>query len=70
MKINDKIKIVLSNYLYENRLTQLAGRDGIVKERVTGKNEKTIGAWVELMGEPFLGQQEWYIPVNSMTHLV
>jgi hypothetical protein len=65
MKINDKVTIIPSVTLTEAKLEDLIGREGNVVEICYRKDGTIRGAWVSLIGEPYQGEQEWYIPSNS-----
>lgn len=67
MKKESKIKITASDELSECRLDDLAGREAVVDEILYTKNGSIKGCWVTLVGSPYLGEPEWYIPVNSIT---
>ncbi len=61
------ITIVASEELSELKLSELVGRKGIVKElRYHPFGSRPRGAWIELIGEPYLDEQEWYIPEKSI----
>lgn len=66
MEINDKVKVIASPTMKEAMLDDLIGRTGIVVEVMTNKLGIEHGAWIELDGEPFLEEQEWFIPCNSL----
>ena len=63
----DIVTIAASDELSELRLTDLIGRKGKVIEVLYKKDGTTVrGAWLELLGEPYLNEQEWYIPSKSI----
>lgn len=63
----DIVTIVASDELSEIKLTDLIGRKGKIVEVLYCKDGHTVrGAWVELLGEPYLNEQEWYIPSKSI----
>lgn len=66
MKLEQTITIIPSVTLEECRLPDLAGRQGKVCEINYAKDGSVKGCWVELEGEPYLDEQEWYIPMNSI----
>lgn len=66
MKINDTVTIIPSSTLSEARLEDLIGRKGTVVEVNYRKDGTIRGAWVELDGQPYQDEQEWYIPSNSL----
>lgn len=66
MKIGDKITIVPSVTLECARLEELVGRKAEVVEIMYGRTGNVRGAWVCLDGDPYLEEQEWFIPANSM----
>lgn len=67
MKIDDYITIIPSITLTANKITGLIGRRGKIVD-ICYRNDGTVyGVWVELEGDPFMDEQEWYIPINSFT---
>ena len=63
----DIVTIAASDELSEIKLTDLIGRKGKLVEVLSCKDGNTIrGAWVELIGEPYMNEQEWYIPSKSI----
>lgn len=68
MKLGDKILIIPSEELIEYRLMAISYREGHIVEIRTNKLG-ILGAWVELIGEPYLEEQEWFIPVTSIQKL-
>lgn len=46
-------------------MDKLVGREGNIMEICYHKDETVSGAWIALIGEPFLDEQEWFIPANS-----
>lgn len=63
------VTIVASDELSELKLAELIGRKGTIKELCYGQfQSKPRGAWVELIGAPYLNEQEWYIPVKSISY--
>lgn len=63
----DKVKIISSPELCEMRLEDLIGRCGKIVEPLYDRTTGVIrGAWIELDGEPYLQEQEWYIPITSL----
>lgn len=63
----DKVTIISSDELSEMKLEDLAGRRGNIVEPIYDKTTGVIrGAWVELDGEPYLQEQEWFIPITSL----
>ena len=67
MNINDKVTIIPSVTLKETKLEDLIGREGTIVELCYRKDGSVRGAWIELEGEPYLDEQEWFIPENSFT---
>lgn len=65
MKLNDKVTIIPSIELEKAKLEDLIGRTGTIVELCYRKNGSIHGAWVELDGQPYQGEQEWFIPVDS-----
>lgn len=63
----DKVTIISSAELSEMKLEDLAGRRGNIVESIYDKTTGVIrGAWVALDGEPYLQEQEWFIPITSL----
>ena len=65
MKLGDKILIIPSEELIEYRLMAISYRVGHIVE-IRTNDSGIFGAWVELIGEPYLEEQEWFIPVTSI----
>lgn len=61
--INHAVRIVRSSELVDMKLGKLAGRTGIVVE--IAKNGH--GMFVKL-DKPYLGEDEWYIPKESIQY--
>lgn len=66
MKNGQRITILPSVSLEEMGLKKLAGRNAIISEILVRPNGSIRGCWVVLEGKPFQGEQEWYIPFNSL----
>ncbi len=67
MKIGDTILILPSDGLIEMQLMELAFRRGKIVE--IRRNWMGIyGAWVELEGEPYIDELEWFIPIESIDY--
>lgn len=66
--MDNLITIVESDELAEIRLTDLVGRKGKIVQPhyILAHPLKLKGAWVELEGKPYMGEQEWYIPEKSI----
>lgn len=64
MKPGDKIIVLPSYALTEMRLEPLAGLTATIVE-VNEISGNIQGCWVNLPGK-YLGEQEWYIPYNSI----
>lgn len=64
MTRNQEITIVASQELDELRLADLVGRKGILVEE--DLLPRHLGWWVELKGEAYLGEREWFIPLKSI----
>lgn len=63
----DIVTIAASDDLSELKLNNLIGRKGKVVEVLYCNDRHTVrGVWVELLGEPYLNEQEWYIPSKSI----
>ena len=67
MKINDIVTIIPSITLTETRLEDLIGREGTIVELCYRKDGTIRGAWISLIGDPYLDEQEWYIPSDSIS---
>lgn len=65
MKLNTQIVIIASDSITQDGLEALIGRTGKIVETVYRQDGSISGAWVELDGESYLEEQEWYIPINS-----
>ena len=64
MKVGQVITIIPSVALAELRLNDLIGRKGtLVEEDLLPKH---LGWWVALEGEQYLGETEWFTPLNSI----
>lgn len=66
MKNGNIITIIPSIALNEMRLDKLAGRSAKVVEIRYDSSYNIKGCWVSLNGEPYEGEQEWYIPYSSI----
>ena len=64
MKPNDYITIIPSAALEALKLNELIGRKATLVEE--GLTPRHLGWWVRLEGEPYLGEQEWFIPIMSI----
>lgn len=63
----NKVTIISSPELSEMQLKNLVGRQGNIVEPLYDQTTGAIrGAWVELIGESYLQEQEWYIPITSL----
>ena len=66
MKLGESITILRSVALEQLRLNELAGRTAVVIEINKRVDGSVHGCWVELDGEPYNNEQEWYIPQSSI----
>lgn len=66
MEINGRVQIRPSFELIELKLMPLSMRTGRIVEIETNGSGEETGAWVELDGESYLGEQEWFIPITSL----
>lgn len=66
MKIGESISILRSVALERLRLNDLAGRTATIIEINKGVDGSVHGCWVELDGEPYETEKEWYIPQSSI----
>lgn len=64
MNTGQKITIIPSFALQELRLDDLVGREAILVEE--DLLPKHLGWWVALIGEEYLGEREWFIPLSSI----
>lgn len=60
-----QIRIVPSDKLAELKLSELEGRTGMVIENLTYYGRKNKGYMIRL-NEPFLDEQIWFIPTESI----
>jgi hypothetical protein len=67
MESGKLITIIPSVALLEMKLEHLAGRTATVIEVKHADNKSIRGCWVSLTGDPFRGDQEWYIPYSSIS---
>ncbi|PWB10498.1 MULTISPECIES: hypothetical protein [Bacteroidales] len=65
MKQNQEITIIPSIALQELRLNDLIGRKAVLVEE--DLLPKHLGWWVSLIGEDYLGEREWFIPLSSIS---
>ncbi|MBF0575518.1 hypothetical protein [Dysgonomonas sp. GY617] len=61
----DRIRIVLSDKLTDLKLSELEGRTGLVIENLACSERKNKGYMVRL-DIPFLEEQIWFIPLESV----
>jgi hypothetical protein len=66
MKKGKEITIIRSVALENLGLGELSGRKATVIEAKRSKSGDVKGCWVSLIGRPFDGEQEWYIPYISI----
>lgn len=69
MKLHTKITIIPSRALGLYCLERLVGREGVVVENRYDSEGTYKGSWVKLDGAPYRGEQEWYIPRDSISIL-
>ncbi|MDR1090101.1 MAG: hypothetical protein LBL79_03420 [Prevotella sp.] len=67
MEKGNKTVIAPSQELTEMKLDGLCGREAVIDEVLDSESRKIKGCWVILEGEPFEGEAEWFIPINSIT---
>lgn len=66
--MDELITIAASAELEELKLNDLVGRKGKINKILYTKDGVSIrGAWIELQDAPYLEEQEWYIPIKSIT---
>ena len=66
MEKGNKVVITPSKELSEMRLDGLCGREAVIDEVLDSESRKTKGCWVVLVGEPFEGEMDWFIPSSSI----
>ena len=66
MKKGTNVLIKLSKDLIELKLALLSEREGVIIEEVANEKNEIKGYWVELSGEPYEDETEWFIPVGSI----
>lgn len=69
MKNGQTVSIIHSIALSEMKLDDLVGRTATVVEIAYNKNNTIRGCWVELDGEPFHDEIEWYIPLCAFVEI-
>ena len=65
--VNKQVKVMPSFDLAEMRLSGLAGRKGVVTERVFGSGSNPIGYMV-LLDKSFQGEYLWFLPETALSH--
>lgn len=68
MEVGARVQIRPSFELIGLKLMPLSFRKGKITEIHTDASGEVLGAWVELDGEPYLDELEWYIPINSLKY--
>lgn len=66
INVGDVITIKISEALKFDRLTTLAGREAEVLEVLTSIQRLNKGYLVKLTGAPYLGDDIWFIPQESI----
>ena len=66
MELGNTILILPSEELARMQLMELAFRNGEIVE-IRGNRNGIFGAWVKLEGDPYLDEEEWFIPVESIS---
>lgn len=66
LKPKDKIIIKPSRELILQQLAGLCYRNAEILEVKYNRNCHAVGCWVRLEGEPYLEEQEWFIPTTSI----
>lgn len=66
MELGNTILILPSEELARMQLMELAFRNGEIVEICRNRNG-IFGAWVKLEGDPYLDEEEWFIPVESIS---
>jgi hypothetical protein len=67
MKLGDTILIIPSDELIGMQMMELAFRRGQIVE-IRRNWMGIFGAWIELEGEPYIDEQEWFIPIKSLEY--
>ena len=67
MEFGNTILILPSEELAEMQLMELAFRSGKIVE-IRENRMGIYGAWIELEGEAYLNEQEWFIPIESIDY--
>ncbi len=68
MNIGDIVTVCDSDELKELKLSDLVGVSAKIVEAVKNSEAKIMGYWVELIGEAYLDEVEWYIPLCSIAN--
>ena len=68
MEVGARVQIRPSFELIDLKLMPLSFRKGKITEIHTDASGEVLGAWVELDGEPYLDELEWYIPIDSLKY--
>lgn len=63
---NSNVTIVEAEVLKTCRLEDLIGRTGNIVDICYNKEGKVRGCWIELEGEPYLDEKEWFIPAEAL----
>lgn len=66
MKVGNTIDIIYSKELTRLHLNDLAGRNGNIVEILYSDNGSVYGCWISLTGDPYQGEQEWFIPYSAI----
>jgi hypothetical protein len=66
MERGETIFIKETKELADIKLEKLANRKGVIEDTVTNWENKITGYWIKLDGNPFEGEQEWFVPANSI----
>ena len=67
MEKGTDVIIKLSRDLVQSKLAPLAGREGVIVEVVANEKNEIKGCWVELSGESYENEKEWFFSTNSIT---
>ena len=63
--MKNKITIIPSVALEEMGLMELIGRSATIVEILEHPDGTIRGCWAVLDGEPYQGEEEWFIPFSS-----
>ena len=65
-KINDRIIITNPHGHCKDVPDELVGRSGLIVDLCYDRDFIVRGAWIELIGQPYQDEKEWYIPIIQL----